>query len=71
MRFYKGQIKLFTKSTNVESVPGLNFTGGNGKLQRALHFSLLLTMEDSLILLEAADLRTQQTFLQEKELFYL
>lgn len=33
--------------------------------------ALLLTMEDSLILLEAADLRTQQTFLQEKELFYL
>lgn len=29
---------------------------GNGQLQRVLHFSLLLTMGDSLALLEAADL---------------
>lgn len=64
-------MRVYTKSSNVECLLGLNSAEGNGKQQCVLHFSLLLTMGDSLILLEAADLCTQQTFQQEKELFYL
>lgn len=60
-----------TKNNNGECLLGLNSAEGNGKLQCVLHFSLLLTMGDSLILLEAADLCIQQTFQQDKELFYL
>ncbi len=63
--------EFYTKSSNSECLLGSNTAEGAGKLQCVLHFSLLLTMGDSRILLEATDLCTQQTFQQGKELFYL
>lgn len=62
-------MSVSSKSNKVECLLGLNSAEGKGELQCVLHFSLLLTMGDSLILLEAADLCTQQTFQQEKKLF--
>lgn len=64
-------MRVSTKSINVECLLGLKSAEGNGELQCVLHFSLLLTMGDSLILLQAADLCIQVTFQQEKELFHL
>lgn len=64
-------MSVSTNSGNVECLLGLNCAEGNGELKCVLHFFLLLTMGDSLILLEASDLCTQQSFQQEKELFYL
>lgn len=64
-------MRVSTKRSTAECLLGLNSAEGNGELQCVLHFSLLLTMGDSLILLEAADLRIQLTFQQEKDLFYL
>lgn len=59
-------MRVYTECSNAECLLGLNSAEGNGKLQCVLHFSLLLTMGDSVILLEAADLCKQHTRLFSK-----